>query len=210
MPLLTLLEASLAYGELPLLDGAAFSLESAERIGLIGRNGTGKSSLLAVIAGKSTLDDGEVRRRDGLSVALVEQELPDWGAIQKKHKLAEFLDRFGLKAELDPAAMSGGEKKRAALAAAFALEPDLLLLDEPTNHLDIDGILRLEELLLRQPAAIVVTHDRAFLDRVATRILELDRGRLLSFPGNYSRYEALKAGQLEVEAVMRRKFDKFW
>src|SRR3954465_7452481 len=212
MPLLTLLEGSLAYGELPLLDGAAFSLESAERIGLIGRNGTGKSSLLAVIAGKSTLDDGELRRRDGLSIALVEQEpaLPDWDAIQKKHKLAEFLDRFGLKAELDPAAMSGGEKKRAALAAAFALEPDLLLLDEPTNHLDIDGILRLEELLLRQPAAIVVTHDRAFLDRVATRILELDRGRLFSFPGNYSRYETLKAGQLEVEAVMRRKFDKFW
>src|SRR3954454_2817980 len=212
MPLLTLLEGSLAYGELPLLDGATFSLESAERIGLIGRNGTGKSSLLAVIAGNTTLDDGEVRRRDGLSIALVEQEpaLPDWGAIQKKHKLAEFLDRFGLKADAAPAAMSGGEKKRAALAAAFALEPELLLLDEPTNHLDIDGILRLEELLLRQPAAIVVTHDRAFLDRVATRILELDRGRLLSFPGNYSRYEALKAGQLEVEAVMRRKFDKFW
>src|SRR3954447_19193792 len=212
MPLLTLLEGSLAYGELPLLDGAAFSLESAERIGLIGRNGTGKSSLLAVIAGKSTLDDGEVRRRDGLSVALVEQEpaLPDWGAIQKKHKLAEFLDRFGLKAELDPAAMSGGEKKRAALAAAFALEPDLLLLDEPTNHLDIDGILRLEELLLRQPAAIVVTHDRAFLDRVATRILELDRGRLLSFPGNFSAYETRKSEQLAVEAVAHARFDKFW
>ncbi|MFL6570978.1 MAG: ATP-binding cassette domain-containing protein [Burkholderiales bacterium] len=212
MPLVTLLEGSLAYGELPLLDGASFSLESGERIGLIGRNGTGKSSLLGVVAGKTTLDDGELRRRDGLSIALVEQEpaLPDWGAIQRKHKLAEFLDRFGLKAELDPAAMSGGEKKRAALAAAFALEPELLLLDEPTNHLDIDGILRLEELLLRQPAAIVVTHDRAFLDRVATRILELDRGRLFSFAGNYSRYEALKAGQLEVEAVMRRKFDKFW
>jgi ATP-binding cassette subfamily F protein uup len=212
MPLVTLLEGSLAYGELPLLDRASFSLENGERLGLIGRNGSGKSSLLAVIAGKTTLDDGELRRREGLSIALVEQEpaLPDWGAIQRKHKLAEFLDRFGLKADLDPAAMSGGEKKRAALAAAFALEPELLLLDEPTNHLDIDGILRLEELLLRQPAAIVVTHDRAFLDRVATRIVELDRGQLFSFPGNYSRYEALKAGQLEVEAVMRRKFDKFW
>ena len=212
MPLVTLIEGSLAYGELPLLDRASFSLESGERLGLIGRNGTGKSSLLAVIAGKAGLDDGELRRRDGLSIALVEQEpaLPDWGAIEKKHKLAEFLDRFGLMPDAEPAAMSGGEKKRAALAAAFALEPELLLLDEPTNHLDIDGILRLEELLLRQPAAIVVTHDRAFLDRVATRILELDRGRLVSFPGNYSRYEALKAGQLEVEAVVRRKFDKFW
>ena len=212
MPLLTLIEGSLAYGELPLLDRASFSLESGERLGLIGRNGTGKSSLLAVIAGQTALDDGELRRRDGLSIALVEQEpaLPDWSAIRKKHKLAEFLDRFGLKADAAPADMSGGEKKRAALAAAFALEPELLLLDEPTNHLDIDGILRLEELLLRQPAAIVVTHDRAFLDRVATRILELDRGRILSFPGNYSRYETLKAGQLEVEAVVRRKFDKFW
>ena len=212
MPLVTLIEGSLAYGELPLLDRASFSLESGERLGLIGRNGTGKSSLLAVIAGNTALDDGELRRRDGLSIALVEQEpaLPDWSAIRKKHKLAEFLDRFGLKADAAPAEMSGGEKKRAALAAAFALEPELLLLDEPTNHLDIDGILRLEELLLRQPAAIVVTHDRAFLDRVATRILELDRGRILSFPGNYSRYETLKAGQLEVEAVVRRKFDKFW
>jgi len=212
MPLLTLIEGSLAYGELPLLDRASFSLESGERLGLIGRNGTGKSSLLAVIAGNTALDDGELRRRDGLSIALVEQEpaLPDWSAIRKKHKLAEFLDRFGLEADADAAEMSGGEKKRAALAAAFALEPELLLLDEPTNHLDIDGILRLEELLLRQPAAIVVTHDRAFLDRVATRILELDRGRIFSFPGNYSRYEALKAGQLEIEAVVRRKFDKFW
>jgi ATP-binding cassette subfamily F protein uup len=106
--------------------------------------------------------------------------------------------------------MSGGERKRTALAAAFALEPELLLLDEPTNHLDIDGIERLEALLQRQPAAIIVTHDRAFLDRVATRIVELDRGQLFSFPGNYSRYEALKAQQLAVEAITQRKFDKFW
>ena len=212
MPLITLLEGSLAYGELPLLDRASFSLESGERIGLIGRNGTGKSSLLAVIAGTAALDDGELRRRDGLSVALVEQEpaLPDWSANPKKHKLAEFLHRFGVEPDLTPAAMSGGQKKRAALAAAFALEPDLLLLDEPTNHLDIDGIVQLENLLAKQPAAIVVTHDRAFLDRVATRIVALYRGQLFSFPGNYSRYEALKAGQLEIEAVMQRKFDKFW
>ena len=106
--------------------------------------------------------------------------------------------------------MSGGERKRTALAHAFALEPDLLLLDEPTNHLDIDGILVLENLLMRQPAAIVITHDRAFLDRVATRILELDRGRLYSFPGNFSHYERTKAAQLAAEAVAHRKFDKFW
>ena len=212
MLLLTLLEGSLAYGELPLLDRAAFSMESGERIGLIGRNGSGKSSLLRIIAGTGALDDGELRRRDGVSIALVEQEpaLPDWGSIPRKHKLAEFLHRFGVDPDLSPAAMSGGERKRAALAAAFALEPDLIVLDEPTNHLDIDGIVLLEGLLAKQAAAIVVTHDRAFLDRVATRIVELDRGQLFSFPGNYSRYEALKAGQLETEAVMQRKFDKFW
>src|SRR5947207_4498545 len=212
MPLLTLLEAELAYGELPLLDRASLSLESGERIGLIGRNGTGKSSLLGVIAGKTALDGGELRKRDGLSVVLVEQEpvLPEKPVVPQAHKLNEFLHRFGLEPGFVPSAMSGGERKRAALAIAFAQEPDLLLLDEPTNHLDIDGILTLEELVQKQPAAIVVTHDRAFLDRVATRIVELDRGQLFSFAGNYSRYETLKAGQLAIEAVMQRKFDKFW
>ena len=211
MPLLTLQDAQLAYGELPLLDRASFSLESGERIGLIGRNGTGKSSLLGVIAGRVALDDGELRKRDGLRIALVGQEpvLP-WPAVQKRHRLAEFLHRFGLDENLSPETLSGGEAKRAALAHAFALEPDLLLLDEPTNHLDIDGIVQLESLLLKQPAAIVVTHDRAFLDRVATRIVELDRGELSSFPGNFSRYETLKADQLAIEAVVQRKFDKFW
>ena len=211
MSLLTLLDAHLAYGELPLLDGAAFSMDSGERIGLIGRNGTGKSSLLGVIAGRLALDDGELRKMDGLSVVLVEQE-PSvvFQKSLKQHKAEEFLQRFGLPPRLSTENLSGGERKRAALALAFAAEPDLLLLDEPTNHLDIDGILTLENLLAKQPAAIVITHDRAFLDRVATRILELDRGRLLSFPGNYSSYEKTKAMQLAVEAVARRKFDKFW
>jgi ATP-binding cassette subfamily F protein uup len=211
MPLLTLQDAQLAYGELPLLDRAAFALESGERIGLIGRNGTGKSSLLGVIAGRVALDDGELRRREGLRIALVEQEpAPPWPAVEKQHRLAEFLHRFGLDENLSPETLSGGEAKRAALAHAFALEPELLLLDEPTNHLDIEGIVQLEDLLLKQPAAIIVTHDRAFLDRVATRILELDRGQLFSFPGNFSRYETLKADQLAIEAVTQRKFDKFW
>ena len=209
MALLTLLDGELAYGELPLLDRACFSMDSGERIGLIGRNGTGKSSLLAVIAGRAALDGGELRKREGLSVALVEQE-PVPAAPEKNHRLTAFLQRFGVQPDRAPETLSGGERKRAALAAAFAAEPELLLLDEPTNHLDIDGILVLESLLLKQPAAIVVSHDRAFLDRIATRIVELDRGRLLSFPGNYARYEALKAAQLDVEAVTQRKFDRFW
>jgi ATP-binding cassette subfamily F protein uup len=222
MALLTLLDGQLAYGELPLLDRASFAMEEGERIGLIGRNGTGKSSLLGVIAGSVALDDGELRRRDSLRIAAVEQEpaLPEGAslresllarsALAKPHKLDEFLQRFSVSPDLAPDRLSGGEAKRAALALAFALEPDLLLLDEPTNHLDIDGIVQLETLLARQPAAIVITHDRAFLDRFATRIVELDRGLLRSFPGNFSRYETLKAGQLASEAVERRKFDKFW
>ncbi|HJS36518.1 MAG TPA: ATP-binding cassette domain-containing protein [Burkholderiales bacterium] len=232
MALLTLLDAHLAYGDLPLLDRAAFSMESGERIGLIGRNGTGKSSLLTVIAGTSALDDGELRKSEGLRVALVEQEprLPHAPTLraslllrghipsihdererwQLEARLTEFLHRLGLDEALSPEAASGGERKRAALALAFALQPELLLLDEPTNHLDISGIEQLETLLLRQQAAIVVTHDRAFLDRVCTRILELDRGMLRSYPGNYTAYERVKEGQLAAEAVERRKFDKFW
>ena len=210
MSLVTLLDAQLAYGDLPLLDRAAFSMESGERIGLIGRNGTGKSSLLAAIARKVALDDGEVRVPDGTRVVLVEQEpVLSAGGSFAQHRFEEFLHRFSLDPDRAPDTMSGGERKRMALAKAFALEPDLLLLDEPTNHLDIDGILVLENLLLKQ-TAIVVTHDRAFLDRVATRIVELDRGQFYSFPGNFSRYEQAKAAQLAVEAVANRKFDKFW
>jgi ATP-binding cassette subfamily F protein uup len=170
---------------------------------------------LGILAGTVSLDDGELRKRDGLRIVLVPQE-PAFPLIFQgappaaAHKLEEFFHRLGVDPQLDPAKASGGETKRAALAAAFAQEPDVLLLDEPTNHLDIDGILALENLLARQPAAIFVTHDRAFLDRVATRILELDRGRLASFPGNFSAYEARKAEQLAVESVVHARFDKFW
>jgi ABC transport system ATP-binding/permease protein len=252
--LLNLIDAQLAFGDLPLLDRASFSLLAGERIGLIGRNGTGKSSLLSVIEGRRQLDDGEVRRRDGLRVVLVEQEpelpvvpvsvvdsvsgvdlssdatevLPPtvydsllirgsideiadererWRVIAR---LTEFLHRFDLDGQADPTSASGGERKRAALALAFALEPDLLLLDEPTNHLDIAGIERLEELLVKMPASICITHDRSFLDKVATRIVELDRGTLRSFPGNFATYQRVRADQLSAEKQADRRFDKFW
>ena len=232
MSLVTLLEAELAYGLHPLLDGAALSVDAGERIGLIGRNGTGKSSLLGVLSGDIALDSGEVRRDERLRMARVEQEpllppatdlrasLIERGAIgriaddrlrwQTEARLVEYLHRFGVDEGLDPSALSGGETKRAALALAFALEPGLLILDEPTNHLDIDAIARLEELLLRTPACVVVTHDRAFLDRIATRIVELDRGVLRSFPGSYAAYERRRAEQLSAEALEHRRFDKFW
>ncbi|MDZ7652172.1 MAG: ATP-binding cassette domain-containing protein [Burkholderiaceae bacterium] len=232
MTMLSLLDAELAFGDVPLLDRAALSLADGERIGLIGRNGTGKSSLLGVLAGRLHLDDGELKLRDGLAIVSVEQE-PELPVAAHLHdsllrrghipaiadererwrveaRLTEYLQRFGVDGARDPAQASGGERKRAALALAFALGPDLLLLDEPTNHLDVQAIERLEELVLRGPAAIVITHDRAFLNRVATRIVELDRGVLRSYPGNFAAYEQRKEEQLAAEAVARRKFDKFW
>ncbi|MCM2310478.1 MAG: ATP-binding cassette domain-containing protein [Steroidobacteraceae bacterium] len=233
MPLITLADAELAYGMHPLLDRAALTVRSGERIGLIGRNGTGKSTLLRVIAGELALDGGEIRRRDGLRIGFVEQEptlppgaslresLVSRGQLEQMHdersrwqaetRLVEYLHRFGLDESLRPAVASGGERKRATLALALALEPQVLLLDEPTNHLDIDGIALLEDLLTRANAtSILITHDRAFLDGVATRIVELDRGLLRSYPGNFADYERRKDEQLATEAVANRRFDKFW
>ena len=239
MSLITLLSAHIAFGERPLLDEAQLTVQVGERIGLIGRNGTGKSTLLEVLAGKTPLDDGELQRREGLRLVLVEQEpqLPpaqtlqdslllratacaSWGygaapADEREHwrldsRLEEFLHRFGLTGLISPASCSGGERKRAALALALALHPDLLLLDEPTNHLDIEAIERLEELLLKVPAAIVITHDRAFLDRITTRIVELDRGVLRSYPGSFVAYEQRKDYELAAEETARRRFEKFW
>jgi ATP-binding cassette subfamily F protein uup len=262
MAVISLSNAQLAFGHVPLLDRAEFSLENTERVGLIGRNGTGKSSLLKIIAGTSKLDDGLFVMQQGIKIAYVEQEphfsqemsvydavasgMGDMQAllteydtltgqfggdnddalmermhdIQVKldaadawnlnHKVEATLDRLNLVKESLMGTLSGGMQKRVALARALVSAPDVLLLDEPTNHLDFTSILWLEGLLRDYKGSVLfITHDRSFLDNVATRIIELDRGRLLSFPGNFSAYQIRKAEQLEIEEVENAKFDKF-
>jgi ATP-binding cassette subfamily F protein uup len=251
MALLSLSDAHLAYGHVPLLDGASFALEAGERLGLIGRNGAGKSSLLKVVAGLEKLDDGLLQCTQGLRIRYVPQEPafdPDatvFDAVAEgvataralreryeRHESGDDLDALQLQIEsqdawnwerrveatlarlsLDGARrvgdLSGGMKKRVALAQALVALPDVLLLDEPTNHLDLDAIAWLEELLRGfAGAAMVVTHDRAFLDAVSTRILELDRGQLRSYPGNFAAYERAKAEQLNAEALASARADK--
>lgn len=195
MSFVTMMEGHLAWGDKPLLDNADLTVEAGQRIGLIGRNGTGKSSLLKVLAGIEKLDGGELHTQNGLHAVYVEQEpyfpeaptvmdslvlrgkldeLPDekmrW---QIQSRLSEFLHKFGLDENLDLKKASGGEKKKAALALAFALDADLLLLDEPTNHLDIDAIRQLENIILNEfkksRSFVTITHDRAFLIVLLTR-----------------------------------------
>jgi ATP-binding cassette subfamily F protein uup len=262
MPLLTLDNADLAFGHVALLDKATLQIDSGERVALIGRNGSGKSSLLRILGGEAALDDGLVWREPGLRVAFVPQEpqfvsttrvfdvvasgLGDTSrllvayhdaAIRVAHEagdaaLAELqelqhrldasdgwrlssrveqvLSRLRLDGEVQLGTLSGGGIKRVALARALVSEPDLLLLDEPTNHLDLDGILWLEELIGGYAGAVVViTHDRTFLDHVATRIIELDRGKLVSFPGGYADYQQRKERMLADESVHNAKFDRF-
>ena len=231
--LITLKNASLAFGDYPLLDNTDFSVQEGERIGLIGRNGTGKSSMLQVLARKSALDDGEIQVKDGLRVVLLEQEpvFPPAPTIRESliaqsgfdpsddklywkqiAKLDAYLQRLNVRADADPETASGGERKKAAIALVLAQEPDLLLLDEPTNHLDITTIALLEDLIRETfkntRALVVITHDREFLDAVSTRIVELDRGILRSYPGNFADYEHHKNYELAIEETARRKFDK--
>jgi ATP-binding cassette subfamily F protein uup len=262
MPLLTFDRLELAYGHWPLLDGASLVIEAGERIGLIGRNGTGKSSLLKIIAGINPPDAGDVWRKPALKLAYVPQE-PQFqpghtvfeavaeGVGEAQRLLAEYhaaahrvaegdmdafedlerlsheleahdawrlnsrveetLQRLDLNADLAVDTLSGGQKKRVALARALVTDPELLLLDEPTNHLDFSAIEWLESLLNDFKGALLfITHDRRFLDNVANRIIELDRGQLREYQGNFSAYQLKKAEQLEIEAVHNRKFDKFW
>jgi ABC transport system ATP-binding/permease protein len=251
MALLSLADAHLAFGHVPLLDGAAISLEAGERLALIGRNGTGKSSLLKILAGLEKPDDGRMSLQQGLSRVYVPQEPQfepgasvfdavaegvaearalreryethaegdDLDAVQTRiealdgwtweQRVTEALERLRLDADARVEALSGGTKKRVALARALVARPQLLLLDEPTNHLDVAAIEWLQELLVGwRGALIVVSHDRAFIDAVATRIVELDRGILRSYPGRFSTYEATKARELEDEALANARADK--
>ena len=266
MPYLKLSAACLAYGHVPLLDHADFQLDPGERVALIGRNGTGKSSLLAAMAagtGRGRLDDGEVWVQPGIRVGYVPQEPPFDPAMtvfqavvsgmgetsallaeyhDVSHQLAEgvgdhdallarmdslqheleargawayeaqaerVIDRFGLDPEASVGALSGGQKKRLALAQALAVAPEVLLLDEPTNHLDIAAIEWLENLLIESGVTLFfITHDRSFLDRVCTRIVELDRGKLASFPGSFTQYQQRKEAMLHEESLANARADK--
>ena len=249
MALITLLEAQLAFGHVPLLDNAGFSLETQERVGLIGRNGTGKSSLLKILAGLEKPDDGVLQVQSNTRIAYVAQEPDlqaqdsvfeavsvglarvrqlideysqghgDLDAMQSEiealdgwnweQRVGETLQRLHLDPQAIISTLSGGTKKRVALAQALVAQPDVLLLDEPTNHLDLDSIEWLEGLLVDFGGSIItVTHDRAFLDNVATRIVELDRGKLLSYPGNFAAYLLQKEEQLAQEAVLNARADK--
>jgi ATP-binding cassette subfamily F protein uup len=262
MAVISLSSAQLAFGHVALLDHADFSLETGERVGLIGRNGTGKSSLLKIISGRSKLDDGLLVMQQGVKIAYVEQEPTfdpgmtvfdavaggmgdqqamlaeyesltgqfgqgnDEALMERMHelqakldatdawnignKVETTLDRLGLKGDAQMGTLSGGMQKRVALAVALVSGPDVLLLDEPTNHLDFTSIQWLEGLLREfRGSVLFITHDRRFLDNVATRIVELDRGRLLSFPGNFSKYQERKKELLANEEVENAKFDKF-
>ena len=262
MPLLTLDGACLAFGHVALLDKVALQIDAGERIALIGRNGSGKSSLLKVLAGAAGLDDGRLWKQPGLRVAYVPQEpvfdpeLTIYQTIaaglgevselllayhEAAHAVAQeateerfavlealqtrlehadgwrihtrveqAISRFDLEAEARVGTLSGGGVKRVALTRALAMEPELLLLDEPTNHLDLAGILWLEELIRDfRGAVLVITHDRSFLDAVATRVLELDRGRMSSYPGSFTAWQERKTAELAAEEQKNAKFDKF-
>jgi len=254
--LLRLEQLQLAYGTQVLLDRADLTVERGERLALVGRNGTGKSTLLKLVAGDIQPDDGTIWRAPGLKIGVLAQELPEssgmtifdmvaQGLPEAGELLSEYqhlindpdpdmnrmatlqarleaidgwsfhqridvvLTRLGLPPEAEMSALSGGWRRRVALARALVSEPGLLLLDEPTNHLDLDTIAWLEEQLLAfNGAVLLITHDRAFLSKLATNILELDRGKLGRYPGNYAEYQARKQHELEVEARENAEFDK--
>ena len=251
MAVFSLSNAHLAFGHVALLDNAAFSLDAGERLGLIGRNGAGKSSMLKIIAGLEKLDDGLLQMTQGVRICYVPQEpafepghsvfdavsegVAEARAVRQAYEehadgvdldalqtRIEALDAWNWEQRVDTtiaqlhldgsreiSQLSGGMKKRVALAQALVAVPDVLLLDEPTNHLDLDSIAWLEELLRGfKGSVMLITHDRAFLDGVATRIIELDRGIIRSYPGNFSAYERMKEEQLASDSLANARADK--
>lgn len=250
--LLNLREISLRFTDLPVLDNIDLTIESGERVCLVGRNGAGKSTLMKVIAGDLLPDDGEIIHSDTLRISRLIQEVPNdmhgpsfdivakglgragkllleqttagdnherqaqllheleaLGAADARTRVATTLSKMKLDGEKRFEDLSGGLKRRVLLAQALVSEPDLLLLDEPTNHLDIEGVAWLENFLLGANCALVfISHDRAFVDRLATRIVEVDRGKLSSWPGRYAEYRKNKSEALEVELNANREFDK--
>ncbi|MBQ9259649.1 MAG: ATP-binding cassette domain-containing protein [Neisseriaceae bacterium] len=263
MSILSIENLHFAVGHHALLDGVFLTLNAGDKVGIVGRNGSGKSSLLKIIAGKMPSDDGKISIQNGLKTVFVPQEMPFdehasvfdvvssglgeiQGDLQAYHHLsqklahnphdekllnqfqqvtdkidlqdgwakdavvAKVLTAFRLPENGLVQALSGGQKKRLALAWAFVQEPDILLLDEPTNHLDIDAIFELEQMLNNfSGSLIVITHDRQFLDSVVCRIAELDRGRLKIYDGNFSYYSKRKEEELAAEETHNRLFDKF-
>lgn len=260
MPLLKLSNVSIAYGTHALLEQADFQLDAGERVGLLGRNGEGKSTLMKIIAGNIQADSGDIWRQAELKLAWLaqmpelpeeatiydavacglgdlgqwisryhslslsmdasdEQALKELGKLQHKlethngwhfqQRVETTLSKLSLPADIKVSGLSGGWKRRVALAQALVIEPEVLLLDEPTNHLDFESILWLEEQILNFKGAVLfVTHDRSFLQKLATRIVDLDRGQLVSWHGDYNDYLRRKAAALDAEANQNAEFDK--
>jgi ATP-binding cassette subfamily F protein uup len=229
MPLVSLDHVSLAFGHLPLLDDVSLQIEPRERVSIIGRNGSGKSTLLQVISAEAKPDAGSVWHQPAVRIARLVQDIPlnaarsvadvvadglaggseheeDW---QREYKVDLILTRLDLPRDTIVDTLSGGWRRRVLLARALVAEPDVLLLDEPTNHLDIEAISWLESFLAEYRGSVVfVTHDRAFLQRLATRVVELDRGILTSWAGDYATFLRKKEEFLANETMQRGKFDK--
>lgn len=220
-------DVSLAFGSRPLLDHVEFRVAEGERVCIVGRNGEGKSSLLRLVAGLGQPDDGVIWVKPAAKLAMLAQDLDvaaddlvidvvraglpldDRESWETEYRVDTIMSRLSLPTDKRFNELSGGWRRRVLLGRALVAEPDILLLDEPTNHLDIEAIEWLEEVMMDfRGALLFVSHDRAFVNRLATRVIELDRGKLSSWPGNYDDFVQKKTLQLENEAKANALFDK--